>query len=161
MAEQELKHFIRVANTDLEGKKPVMYALAKIDGIGYNLASAICKLGQIDVNKKAGYLTEQEVSKLDEAIKSLKKVPSWMYDRKKEPVTGKDTHLITAQLKLARENDVKIMKKIKSFKGMRHSIGQPVRGQRTRSHFRKGTAVGVQRAKIKQAPAAEKGKKKN
>ncbi len=158
MAEQELKHFIRVANTDLIGKKSIMYALAKIDGMGYNLASAICKLEHIDTNKKAGYLTEPEVSKLDEAIKSLKNIPSWMYDRKKEPVTGKDTHLITAQLKLARENDVKIMKKIKSFKGMRHSIGQPVRGQRTRSHFRKGSAVGVQRAKIKQQPGKEKKK---
>ena len=35
------------------------------------------------------------------------------------------------------------MKRLKLYKGMRHAAGQPVRGQRTRSHFRRGTAVGV------------------
>ena len=45
---------------------------------------------------------------------------------------------------MKREFDIKRMKKIKSYKGARHSAGQPVRGQRTRSHFRsRGKAVGV------------------
>ena len=147
MAEQELKHFVRVANTDLLGKKPIMYALAKIDGIGYNTANALCKIIKLDSKKKTGLLTEEEVKKLDEAIKS-QKMPSWLFNRKKDSVTGKEIHLITAQLKLTRENDVKMMKKMKTYKGMRHSLGQPVRGQRTRSHFRKGSAVGVQKTKV-------------
>ena len=39
------------------------------------------------------------------------------------------------------------MKKIKSYRGVRHSQRQPVRGQRTRSHFRKGKSMGVSKAK--------------
>ena len=43
-------------------------------------------------------------------------------------------------LELQTEFDIKRMKKIKSYKGVRHSAGQPVRGQRTKSHFRKNKA---------------------
>jgi len=43
--------------------------------------------------------------------------------------------------------DIKRLKKIKSYRGIRHNLGQPVRGQRTKSHFRtnrkKSGAVGV------------------
>ena len=54
------------------------------------------------------------------------------------------------------ENDVKMMKKIKSYKGIRHSLGQPVRGQRTKSNFRrnKGKVMGVQK-KSEAKPAAK------
>ena len=54
-------------------------------------------------------------------------------------------HLLTGNLTFYKENDIKRMKKIKSLKGMRHQKGLPVRGQRTKSHFRKnkGKVVGV------------------
>ena len=51
------------------------------------------------------------------------------------------------------------MKKIKSYKGWRHAMGQPVRGQRTRSHFRKGSSVGVIKAKAKPGAVAPSEKK--
>ena len=53
------------------------------------------------------------------------------------------------------------MKKIKSYKGMRHAYGLPVRGQRTRGNFRKGVTVGVMKkaAKIAQAAAGAEKKK--
>ena len=65
---------------------------------------------------------------------------------------------------LAREFDIRRMKKVRSYKGIRHLQGQPVRGQRTRAHFRKGRSVGVTRAKVKPgtaaaAPKAEEKKK--
>jgi small subunit ribosomal protein S13 len=46
-----------------------------------------------------------------------------------------------------KDNDIKLMRKIKSYKGTRHSAGQPVRGQRTKSNFRKskGKVMGVKR----------------
>ena len=40
------------------------------------------------------------------------------------------------KLELQKEFDIKRLKKIKSYRGLRHSTGQPVRGQRTKSHFR-------------------------
>jgi len=53
---------------------------------------------------------------------------------------------------LQTEFDIKRLKKIKSYRGLRHVLGQPVRGQRTRGHFRKNKAVGV-------TGKAKKGKK--
>ena len=75
---------------------------------------------------------------------------------------GKNLHLTGADLTLSKEVDIKRLKRIKSYRGLRHAIGQPVRGQRTRSHFRTGVSVGVQRkaAKIAQAAAEKESKKK-
>ena len=78
---------------------------------------------------------------------------SWMLNRKKDRESGLSKHLITTDLDLARDFDVRRMKKIKSYRGWRHATGQPVRGQRTRSHFRKGGAVGVAKGKARQAPS--------
>ena len=68
--------------------------------------------------------------------------------------------MIGSNLKLRREFDIRLMKKIKSYKGMRHAIAQPVRGQRTKSHFRTGSTVGVMKkaAKILAAKGGEEKK---
>ena len=144
----ELKYFVRIANTDLEGNKSISYALPKIKGIGYNFAMAICKVLNLDIDKKTGYLTEEEIKNINNIIKDPDKIPSWMYNRKKDIETGKNRLIIGSDLKLNKEFDIKRLKKIKSYVGMRHASGQPVRGQRTRSNFRKGTAVGVIKKKI-------------
>lgn len=139
MAEQEFKHLVRIANTDLDGNKPIYKALTKINGIGFMFSNMLCSLTNIDKNIKAGYLTDEQAKKLDDAIKTPEKfnVPSWMFNRRKDIEDGKDKHLVTGDLKFAQETDVKMMKKIKSYKGMRHAFGLPVRGQKTRSNFRK------------------------
>ena len=83
-------------------------------------------------------------------------------NRRKDEETGESKHLLTTDLEMARDFDIRKMKKIKSYKGWRHAMGQPVRGQRTKSHFRKGTAMGVIKAKAKPgatAPAAKGDKK--
>lgn len=153
----ELKHFIRVANTDLEGKKSIIYALPKIKGVGYNFAVAMCNALNIDLYKKAGYLTDEEIKKLNDILKEPDKIPKWMYNRKKDIETGNSRQIVSADLKLIKEFDIKRLKKIRSYIGMRHASGLPVRGQRTRSNFRKGSAVGVIKKKIKaSAPKAEK-----
>lgn len=51
---------------------------------------------------------------------------------------------------MKREFDIRRLKKIRSYRGLRHATGQPTRGQRTKSHFRahgKKKAVGVQKKK--------------
>lgn len=143
------KHFVRVLNTDLVGNKPLKLALTKIKGIGPNFANAICNKLNLETNKQAGNLTEQEAKAIEDLIKSPKALPTWLYNRRKDIDTGEDTHITTAKLKLTKDFDIKRLKKIKSYRGMRHAIGLPSRGQRTRSHFRKGTAVGVVKKKAK------------
>ena len=141
----ELKPFFRVFNTDLIGAKPIYYALLKIKGVSFSLANTVCKTLNIDKMQKAGLLSEQDARKIEDVIKN--KTPVWMKNRRNEFTENENKHLVGTDLKFEIDNDIKRMKKIKTYKGMRHSIGQPVRGQRTRSHFRYGKAVGVQKTK--------------
>ncbi|MBI2655469.1 30S ribosomal protein S13 [Candidatus Woesearchaeota archaeon] len=146
---QELKYFVRIANTDLDGNKAIGNALIKIKGISFMLSNAICRAAAIDPAKKTGYLNDNEVSRIDEAIKEPSKfrVPPWLFNRRKDPEDNADKHLIGSGLTFTQDNDIKMMKKIKSYKGIRHMLGLPVRGQRTRSNFRKnkGKVLGVKR----------------
>jgi small subunit ribosomal protein S13 len=156
----EFKHLIRIANTDLDGKKAVVYALKDIRGVGVPLANAVCQVAKIDGLSKSGNLSDSEAKKLDEIIKDPAKhgIPVWMFNRRHDLDTGIDKHVITNDLIFNKENDIKLMKRIKSYKGVRHSQNAPVRGQRTRSNFRanKGKVVGVKSGGKKPAPAAGK-----
>ncbi len=146
---QELKYFVRIANTDLDGNKPIYHALIKIKGISYMFSNAICNVAGIEKTKKAGYLSDDEANNIDEIIKepSKFKIPSWLFNRKKDPEENLDKHLVSSTLSFTQDNDIKMMKKMKSYKGIRHSLGLPVRGQRTRSNFRrnKGKVMGVKK----------------
>jgi len=153
LTEETIKPFQRVLKTDLEGNLPLSKALLKIHGIGFSTANAVCTILNIPKTKKAGVLTQQEVTSI-EAFFAEKKAPAWMYNHRKTFDTGEDSHLLGPDLKLTQEFDIKRLKKIKSYRGMRHALGQPVRGQRTRSHFRHGRAVGVLKSKIAKAAAA-------
>ncbi len=139
MAEKEFKHLVRIANTDLDGNKSIYKALTKIRGIGFMFSNMLCSLTNVDKNAKTGYLANEQTKKLDDAIKNPEKfnVPSWMFNRRRDIEDGKDKHLVAADLRFSQETDVKMMKKIKSYKGMRHAFGLPVRGQKTKSNFRK------------------------
>jgi small subunit ribosomal protein S13 len=143
----EFRHLIRIANTDLDGKKAVVYALKDIRGVGVPLAHAICQVAKIDGMGKIGVLADSDAKKIDEVIKDPIKfgIPVWMVNRRHDVETGKDKHLVTNDLIFNKENDIKMMKKTKSYKGVRHSQNAPVRGQRTRSNFRanKGKVMGV------------------
>ncbi|MBI2658174.1 30S ribosomal protein S13 [Candidatus Woesearchaeota archaeon] len=146
---QELKYFVRIANTDLDGNKPIQNAITKIKGVSFMLAHAILNVAKIEKAKKAGYLQESDVSRIDEIMKDPLKfgIPVWMLNRKKDPEDGADKHLVGTSLAFTQDNDIKMMKKVKSYKGLRHSLGLPVRGQRTRSNFRKnkGKVMGVKK----------------
>ena len=148
-SKQELKYFVRIANTDLDGNKPIGNALTKIKGISFMFSNAILNVAMIDKTKKAGYLSEDQVSRIDDILKEPSKfgIPQWFFNRKKDPEDGTDKHLLGATLTFTQDNDIKMMKKMKSYKGIRHSLGLPVRGQRTRSNFRrnKGKVMGVKK----------------
>ena len=146
---QELKYFVRIADTDLDGNKPIQHSLTKIKGISFMFSNAICSVAGIEKTKKTGYMTDEEISKVDDVIKepSKFKIPSWLLNRKKDPEDNTDKHLTGTTLTFTQDNDIKMMKKIKSYKGIRHSFGLPVRGQRTKSNFRKnkGKVLGVKK----------------
>lgn len=148
-SKQELKYFVRIANTDLDGNKYISHSLTKIKGVSFMFSNAICRCANIEKIKKTGYLSDEEVTRIDEVIKTPSKfgIPLWLFNRKKDPEDGEDKHVIGSILTFRQDNDIKMMKKVKSYKGVRHSLGLPVRGQRTKSNFRKnkGKVMGVKK----------------
>ena len=153
----EFKHLVRIANTDLDGKKSIAYALKNIRGIGIPLANAVCQSAKVNRMEKVGNLSDADVKKLDEVIKTPGKygIPVWMFNRRNDIETGEDKHIITNDLIFVKETDIKNMRRLRSYKGVRHSQNAPVRGQRTRSNFRanKGKVMGVKTSGKKSGPA--------
>jgi len=153
---QRAEMLIRILSTDIPGNFKIYHGLTRIKGVSWAFSNAVCNSLKIDKSKKISELSENDIAKIIEFIKSPK-IPEWLLNRRKEEETGVSRHLVTADLDFAKDADIRKMKKIKSYKGWRHAMGQPVRGQRTRSHFRKGSSVGVIKAKTKPGtPAPEK-----
>jgi small subunit ribosomal protein S13 len=158
---EEVKGIIRIANTDIIGGKSIYNGLRKIKGVSFMFCNAICNLLNLEKNKQIGTLNQDDVKKIESLIENPSKLPSWLLNRRKDYETGKNMHLTGSNLSLNKEFDIKRLKKLKSYRGIRHAIGQPTRGQRTRSHFRVNTSVGVQRkAAAKTQKSAKKGKEK-
>lgn len=162
----DFRHIVRIVNTDVDGNKKAIDAVRKIPGVGFMFANMVFKLSGVNPGKRAGNLSDDELGKLDSVIKDPLKygAPIWMINRRKDIEDGLDKHISSTDIKYYLDNDLKRMKMIRCYKGVRHMLGQPVRGQRTRSNFRKnkGKGLGVQKKKVMPAaaPAETKGKEK-
>lgn len=153
---QELRGIIRIHGADMKGDRNIYVSLQKIKGIGHSMANAICRIAKFERTRKVGTLTDQEIKKIEEILADPIKagIPKWMLNRKKDPETGSDRHLSGPDVGFIREQDIKTQIRIRSYRGVRHMLGLPVRGQRTKNTFRKGRTVGVVRKK--QQPAKKK-----
>jgi len=142
---------VRVAGTNLDGFDKLGYGLTKIKGVGINLAEAIIKVTDLDPNIRVGNLTEKAVSKIEEVLRDPSKydIPHWLLNYRRDFQTGKSLHLIGSDLMLRVKSDIDFMKKIKTWKGVRHSLGLKVRGQRTKTTGRKGRVVGVRKKRMR------------
>ncbi len=140
---QELNEIVRIGNVDIDGRKRLVYGLSKIKGVKYSFAHMICHLLGLEKNKRIGELTEEEVSKIEDFLKNPIKynAPAWMLNHRKDRITGEDLHKISNDLDFTIQQNINIMKKIKSYRGVRHSRNLTVRGQRTKSNFRRSKIV--------------------
>ncbi len=147
---QEFRHILRIVGTDVDGTLKTSYALTKIKGISLNLSNAILKKVGVNPDLRAGFLTETEVEKIETIVKEPAKygLPSWLLNRRKDLETGKDMHLISADLVLRTKMDIGQTKELKSWRGYRHAYGLKVRGQRTKTTGRAGKALGVKKKEI-------------
>jgi len=135
---------IRILSTDIPGSRNIYTGLTRIKGVSWGFSNAICfKLG-IDKNRKISSLNQEEIANISEFIKNPS-LPEFMLNRRKDFETGKTTHIHGTNLDIQKEFDVKRLKKIRSYRGLRHATGQPARGQRTKSHFR-AKGKGIKRA---------------
>ncbi|MDD4253980.1 MAG: 30S ribosomal protein S13 [Methanofollis sp.] len=146
--EEEIKYFVRIRDTDLDGTKMALIALTGIKGVGRHAATYIVNKAQVDSHALLGKMSDEDVEKLRTAVEEFaESVPSWMLNRPIDVLSGKPRHLLASEVDLTLEEDINTMRKIRSYSGIRHETGQKVRGQRTKSTGRTGTTVGVKRKK--------------
>ena len=107
---------VRLAGIDLQDHKKVDIALTYIYGIGRRNVVGLLKKSGVDGNKRIKELTEEEISRMPKIID------------KEFTVEG--------DLKIEISENIKRLKEIGSYRGLRHSRGLPVHGQRTRSNAR-------------------------
>ena len=74
-------------------------------------------------------------------------LPDWALNHRNETITGENLNLVSNDLTIQLQDDINFLKKIKSYKGIRHETGHKVRGQRTRANGRHGLAIGVVKKK--------------
>ncbi len=151
----DIKYLVRIANTDLDGTSTVQYALTGITGIGNRVSKIIARKAEVDPNAIMGYLPPEQVERIKAVLDNLEaNMPTWMVNRQRDLYTGENRHLMGTELVLGIREDINVMKKMRSYKGIRHERGQKVRGQKTRSTGRTGATVGVMRTKAEAAAAA-------
>ena len=138
--------------TDVQGTLKTVYALTAIKGISMRLSNAILKKAGINPDVRVGLLTETEINKIEEVIKEPTKynLPTWLFNKRKNAETGKDIHLISADLVLRTKTDIDEAKAIRSWRGYRHAYGLKVRGQRTKTTGRAGKSLGVKKKTLQQ-----------
>ncbi len=155
---QEFRHIVRIAGKDVDGNKKLVVSLSEIKGIGYNFAQLLLERIKIDPNMRTGYLSDEGVQRIEEALSDPSKIlPIWYLNRRKDLETGIDKHLIASDLEITIRNDIEREKGVLSWRGVRHMYGLKVRGQRTRTTGRKkGGTIGVRKGgKAAPAPAAK------
>jgi len=144
----DFKYIIRIANSDVSGEERIGNALTSIRGIGPRISNAIIQKLGLDPNKMAGKLDDKNIVDIENTIMNLNEhIPDWLLNRQKDYDTGEDIHSVSVDLKMTNDEDLNRMKKVKSYRGIRHASGHKVRGQRTYSNGRKGLALGVSRKK--------------
>jgi len=150
MSEQEYSHIVRLVGHDIDGQEILLQGISRIKGVGLRMSKSIIKQLNLEPSRRLGFLTAEEISSIEENVKNPVKanMPEWYVNRPRDRMSGRMLHLLGSDLDFAHRNDIDRLKRIKSWRGTRHSLGLKVRGQHTRTTGRGGVAVGVSRKKL-------------
>jgi len=107
---------VRIAGVTIPNEKRVEISLTYIFGIGISASNKILKMAGISSDKRVKDLTEEEINKLRVIIEKQ--------------------HRVEGDLKREIAGNIKRLKEINSYRGIRHAKGLPVRGQRTKTNNR-------------------------
>jgi len=123
--------------------------LTRIRGVGRRFANVVLKKAEVNLEKRAGELTAEEVERVVTIIQNPRqfKIPDWFLNRKKDYKDGKFSQVCANNLDLKLREDLERLKKIRAHRGLRHYWGIKVRGQHTKTTGRKGRTVGVAKKK--------------
>ncbi len=151
---KEVRGIVRLAGCDLKGSLPLRRAVISVRGVGLNMGKVVSEIActQLGITDKTmiGELSEQEIEKLEHIMRNPSQfgVPVRMLNRQRDLVTGNDLHYISSELVYVVKQDIDHEKDSYTWRGYRHTYGQKVRGQRTRSTGRTGMTVGVLRKAV-------------
>lgn len=108
----------RIKGVDIPNDKRVIISLTYIYGIGRSRAKAILETAKIDENKRVKDLTPEELNLISKTIDDL-------YEGE-----------IEGDLRREIQMNIKRLMELRTYRGMRHRAGLPVRGQRTKTNAR-------------------------
>ncbi|MFP4165865.1 MAG: 30S ribosomal protein S13 [Opitutales bacterium] len=107
----------RILGVDIPANKKLEYSLRYVYGIGPTRARSIVEASGFDPARRAGELSEEEVNKL-------------------ASIVADKNFVVEGDLRRERTAELKRLSAIRSYRGMRHARGLPVRGQRTKTNAR-------------------------
>ncbi|MFW5900300.1 MAG: 30S ribosomal protein S13 [Halodesulfurarchaeum sp.] len=155
-ADEEIRYFVRIGQTDLDGTKSVERALTEMKGIGRRAARVIADVAEVDRTATFGALDDDTIESVVEAVEDYDThVPDWLTNRQNDFYSGESGHLTGSDVELTRDEDINRMRMIRSYRGVRHERGQKVRGQRTKSTGRTEGTIGVNVEEIREEQAEE------
>lgn len=141
---QVAREIVRVAGVDLDGNLKVNMAFNTIKGIGYRTAQVLADKffakTKLPKNILLGNITPENDELLTNIISKIE-LPKWMTNRQNDLYTGEDLHLTGSDLIFSVREDKQRLSRIKARRGMRLQAGLRVRGQRTKSNFRRKMGV--------------------
>merc|ERR1712098_588891 len=99
-----------------------MYALTKIKGVGRRYSNLVCKKADVDLTKRAGEFTSEELERIVTIIQNPTqyKIPSWFLNRQRDIVDGKDSQILANGVDSKLRDDLERLKKIRAHRGLRH-----------------------------------------
>ncbi|MEE9252960.1 MAG: 30S ribosomal protein S13 [Thermodesulfobacteriota bacterium] len=123
----------RIAGVDIPGSKRIEIGLTYIFGIGRNSSKNIVEQASVDPSKLSNDLTDHEIAKIRDIIEKH--------------------YMVEGDLKQDVQQNIRRLIEIGSYRGLRHKVNLPTRGQRTKSNARtrkgpRGTAI-AKKKKIK------------
>ncbi|CAF1309945.1 unnamed protein product [Didymodactylos carnosus] len=146
---EKFQHILRVLNTNIDGRRKIGYALTAIKGVGRRFAHVCVRKADVDLNKRAGELSDEEVERIITIITSPRqyKIPDWFLNRQKDVKDGKYSQVTSNNVDTKVREDLERLKKIRAHRGLRHYWSLRVRGQHTKTTGRRGRTVGVSKKK--------------
>jgi small subunit ribosomal protein S13 len=106
----------RLLGVDIPNDKQIVYSLQYLDGVGDHVARELCNKAGVEQTRRAREVTDEELSRM--------------------AVLLERDYTVEGPLRRLISQNITRLKDIKSFRGLRHRLGLPVRGQRTKTNAR-------------------------
>ncbi|KAF7487214.1 small ribosomal subunit protein uS13-like [Marmota monax] len=122
---EKFQHILRPINTNMDGRRKIAFAITAIKGVGRRYAHVVSRKADIDLTKRAGELTEDEVERVITIMQNPRqyKIPDWFLNRQKDVKDGKYSQVLANGLDNKLREDLERLKKIRAHRGLRHFWG--------------------------------------